>query len=93
MLETLKNFDIKQYFQLEKIIEYVSSAISAVFSIVDIFIAVIVSIYILVERTQILNFLRKFVYAVFPKKTYYGIEKYFHSSLPFTPRNAKTFWR
>ena len=80
MLETLKNFDIKQYFQLEKIIEYVSSAISAVFSIVDIFIAVIVSIYILVERTQILNFLRKFVYAVFPKKTYYGIEKYFHSS-------------
>ena len=80
MLEALKNFDIKQYFQLDKILGYVSSAISAVFSIVDVFIAVVVSIYILVERSQILNFLRKFVYAVFPEKTYYIIEKYFHSS-------------
>lgn len=78
--EQIQKLDLKQYLEFNKVAIYISNAIGAVFSIVDIFIALIVSVYVLVDRTQILNFLRKFVYAMFPKKTYYGIEKYFHDS-------------
>ena len=57
IIESIEELDLKQFFQFDKIMAYVGSAVSAVFSIVDIFIAVIVSIYILIQRKQILNFL------------------------------------
>lgn len=79
-IESIQNLDIKQYFQLDKVLEYISGAISAVFSIVDIFIAVIVSIYILIQRKQILNFLKRLASAVFNKKTYDNVGKYFNDS-------------
>ena len=65
LIQNINNLDIKQYFQLDRILEYLSGAISAVFSIVDIFIAVIVSIYILIQRKQILNFLKRLARKIF----------------------------
>ena len=56
------------------------NAISAVFSIVDIFIAIIVSIYILVERKQIITFLKKLAGALFKERTYKNLDKYFNNS-------------
>ena len=72
--------DIKQYLNIEQIIGYVMNAISAVFSIVDIFIAIIVSIYILVERKQIITFLKKLAGALFKERTYKNLDKYFNNS-------------
>ena len=79
-IQYIQSLDLKQYLQIDKIIEYVSSAISAVFSIVDLVIAIIVSIYILIERKQILDFLKKLASAIFPKKTYNNLGKYFDNS-------------
>ena len=79
-ITNIQNLDIKQYFQLDKILEYASGAISAVFSIVDIFIALIVSIYILIQRKQILDFLKRLAKAIFHKKTYNILGKYFDDS-------------
>lgn len=79
-IHNLQSIDIKQYLNIEKIIEYIMNAISAVFSIVDIFIAIIVSIYILVERKQILNFLKRLAGALFKEKTYKNLDKYFNNS-------------
>ena len=76
----IQNIDIKQYFKLDKILEYAMGAVSAVTSLFDIFVAVIVSIYILAERTQILGFLKKFASAVFEDKTYKNLDKYFNNS-------------
>ncbi len=76
----IQNINIKQYFNLDKILEYVIGAVNAVTSIFNIFVAVIVSIYILVERDEILGFLKKFAGAVFKDKTYQNIDKYFNDS-------------
>ena len=80
IIESIEELDLKQFFQFDKIMAYVGSAVSAVFSIVDIFIALIVSIYILVERSEIMNFLRKLATAIFPKRTYNHLGKYFDNS-------------
>ena len=79
-IHNLQNMDIKQYLNIEQIIGYVMNAISAVFSIVDIFIAIIVSIYILVERKQIITFLKKLAGALFKERTYKNLDKYFNNS-------------
>ena len=79
-IHSLQNINIKQYFNVEQIIGYVTNAISAVFSVIDIFIAIIVSIYILTERKQIIAFLKKLTGAIFKENTYKNIDKYFNNS-------------
>ncbi len=79
-IQNVQNLDIKQYFKLDKILEYVISAIDAVTGIFDIFVAVIVSVYILAERTQILTSLKRLAAAMFKERTYQNIDKYFNNS-------------
>ncbi len=80
VIHSLQNINIKQYFNVEQIVGYVTNAISAVFSVIDIFIAIIVSIYILTERKQIIAFLKKLTGAIFKENTYKNIDKYFNNS-------------
>ncbi len=80
IIDNIKNINIKQYFQVDKIIKYAIEAVNAVTSIFKIFVAFIVSIYILIERTQIVRFLKRFVNAMFKDKTYKNIEKYFNNT-------------
>ncbi len=79
-IKNIQNIDIKQYFKLDTIMEYAISAIDAVISVFDIFVAVIVSIYILAERTQILAFIKRFAEATLKEKTYRNIGKYFNNT-------------
>ena len=80
LIKTVQNINIKQYFELGKIIEYLMNALSAVTSIFEIFVAIIVSVYILLERAQIFNFIKKLINAMFKENTYKNIEKYFNNS-------------
>lgn len=79
-ISNIQNIDVKQYFKLDKILEYVMGAVNAVTSIFNVFVAVIVSIYILMERNQIIEFLKKCANAMFEDKTYKNIDKYFNHS-------------
>lgn len=79
-IQNVQNLDIKQYFQLEKILAYVVSAIDAVTGLFDVVVAVIVSVYILAERVEILNSIKKLAEAVFKEKTYKNLGKYFNNS-------------
>ena len=79
-IKSIQNIDIKQYFQVDKILQYILSAINAVTSLFDIFVAVIVSVYILSEREKILGFLKKFAEALFKENTYKNLDKYFNNS-------------
>ena len=80
IIDNIKNIDIKQFFNFDKIFEYVKSAIQLVTGIFDIFVAFIVSVYILAERTEIMKFLKRFANAIFKKKTYENIGKYFNKT-------------
>lgn len=79
-IQNVQNLDIKQYFQLEKILAYVMSAIDAVTGIFDVFVAMIVSVYILTERVEILATIKRLAEAIFKEKTYKNIGKYFNNS-------------
>ena len=79
-IKSIQNIDIKQYFQVDKILEYIASALNAVTGIFDVFVAVIVSIYILAEKEKIIGFLKKAAGALFKEKTYKNLDKYFNNS-------------
>ena len=76
----IQNLDIKQYFQLDKIMAYVVSAIDAVTGLFDLLVDVIVSIYILAERVEILNSIKRLAEAAFKERTYKNLDKYFNNS-------------
>lgn len=73
------NIDMKQLLSInnEKIIEYIKSIINIFSGIFDIFVSIIVSVYILLQRTSIVRALRRFLRAVFKKNTYEAIDEYF----------------
>ena len=58
-------------------LEYIKSIIDIFSGIFDVFVSIIVSVYILLQRTTIINALRRFVRAIFKKETYETIDKYF----------------
>ncbi len=80
IIDNLKNINIEQYFNLEAITQYAKSAIGIVNSVFDVFVSIIVSIYILIERRAILEFFKKLSKAMFNKKTYNTLAQYFNSS-------------
>ena len=80
LAESIQNIDLKQYLNMEMLTEYAKGAINVVTSIFDIFVSFIVSIYLLAERKQILNFFRKLTKAIFKEDTYQMISKYFNKS-------------
>ena len=75
----LSNIEMKQFLSInnEKIIEYVKNIINIFSGIFDVFVSIIVSVYILLQRTTIMRFLRRFARAMFKKNTYEAVNKYF----------------
>ncbi len=75
----LSNIDVKQFLSInnEKIIEYVKNIINIFSGIFDVFVSIIVSVYILLQRTVIMRFLRRLARAIFKKNTYEAVNKYF----------------
>ena len=79
-INNIQNIDIKQYFQLDKLMSYAISAYNIVTSLFDVFVSIVVSIYVLSERDDILKFLKKCACAMFKEKTYKNMDKYFNNS-------------
>lgn len=77
MIKNIQNIDIAKYIELDNIFEYAKGVISAANGIFDIFVTFIISVYVLSERTQILNFIKKICKALFKEKTYDNIGMYF----------------
>ena len=80
VIESISNIDLKQYINIDKITEYAKGVISAAGKIIDFFVAIIVSIYLLLQRRQIMEFLKKLGRATLRTNTYKNIGKYFDRS-------------
>lgn len=78
-MQEVENFDIKQYLSLsnDKLIKYLHGVINIFTGLFDTFVAIVVSVYILLQRTTIISGLRKFARAIFKKNTYEAVDKYF----------------
>lgn len=79
-IANIQHIDIREYFNFDKVMAYISGAISAVTGIVDIFVAVIVSIYVLAERGKILTFVKRLAEAIFKERTYKNLDRYYKHS-------------
>ena len=82
--ETVKNaisqiegIDITQIFTLDNITMYIEKAMGIASGVFNIFVTIIISIYILLERTSILTYFRKLSNAMFSKETYERLDRYF----------------
>ncbi len=80
LIGKLSTIDLNQFLNVESLVQYAKGAISAVTGIFDVFVSFIVSVYLLAERRQILNFLKRFANAVFAKDTYTMVSRYFNKS-------------
>lgn len=74
-----KSIDVKQFLSVnnEKIVEYAKNIINVFLGIFDVFVSIVVSIYILLQRKSIIDFLRRFARAIFSKDKYEALDKYF----------------
>lgn len=76
-INTLESIDISKLFSVENIINYVKSAIGIVNVLFSAFITIVISIYILLARRDIVDFFRRLSEALFEEKTCENLSKYF----------------
>lgn len=79
-VDSLKNTDLTQYINASDITNYAKGILSVATTIFDIFVALVVSIYLLAERKDILVFVRKLSSAIFNQKVSKNLGKYFNST-------------
>lgn len=72
--------DLSDYLNVEKLTEYAQGALSVAAGIFNFFVSIIVSAYLLLERGEILNFLRKLSNAIFEENMCKNVAKYFHNT-------------
>ncbi len=80
LIESLGDIDLTQYFSIENLGQYIKGVLGLATTLFDIFVTLVVSIYILAERSDILNFARRFCKAIFKNDTYKDIGKNFRRS-------------
>lgn len=77
IVEFVQNINLQEMFTPDKIKTYIDSVFGAAKSIVNIFISIICSIYILVGRESIVKFINDLAKAIMNKNGYKKFERYF----------------
>lgn len=79
-IDGLRNIDLANYLKFQDLTQYAKGILSVAGGIFDVFVALVVSIYLLAERNEIRNFIRKLAVAIFNKKAFDNLGKYFNST-------------
>lgn len=77
IVNRISQIDFAKYLSVENITGYIKGVISVASGIFDIFVTVVISIYVLRERDNIMSFLKKVTSSLFKEETYERISKYF----------------
>lgn len=78
--EAIQSINLMEYLNPNKITTYVKSVLGVASGIFDIFVTIVVSVYILLQRGQIINFFKKLGLAMFDEKACDKIGKYVDST-------------
>lgn len=77
IINKIASIDLGKYLSIENITGYLKGVISVATGVFDVFVTIIISIYVLRERNTIMNFLRRLTSSLFKEQTYDIISKYF----------------
>ncbi len=77
IINNISNINIEEYISIARITQYAQGVISFASGIFDIFVSLIVSVYLLLERKQIVSFFRRLIESSFSKETFENARKYF----------------
>lgn len=77
VMSDLQKIDITKLLNVETITDYINKAVGIASGIFSFFVTIIISIYILLERTEILKFIRKLNRAIFKRSTCKRLDNYF----------------
>lgn len=77
IINEISKIDYKSLLEINKLTEYAKSAISAIKSVFDVFVAIVVSVYILCQRRRLVDAFLKWNHAILSEKAYQKISKYF----------------
>lgn len=80
IMNAIQNIDIKEILNVEALTQYVQGAVSFANGIVNTFVAIIVSIYLLISRRSIIQFFKKLAGVTFKPQVYRNMDKYFNRS-------------
>ena len=80
IINNLGEINLAEYLSMERLTEYVKGILGFATTLFDVFVTIIVSMYLLAERKEIVEFARKLCGAVFNHNTYMNIGKYFRES-------------
>jgi len=80
IIEEIKQIDITKYISMSSLADYAKGAMGIISDVFSFFVALIVSVYILIERTEILNFIKKLLKVSVKKNTYKNLGKYFNKT-------------
>lgn len=83
IIKQIQNVDLTEIINTNKVTDYVQSFIGMLGGIFDIFVSIIVSIYILNSRSGIIKFLEKLMDAIFKENIHNNISKYFNRTNEF----------
>ncbi len=78
--DAIQNIDLKQYVSTDRITGYIKSVLGVASGIFDVFVSIVVSVYILLQRKQIYGFFNKLTMTIFDKKTCDKIGEYIDST-------------
>ena len=81
IIAKVNNFDISEFLGPEKIIEYLEKVKGIFTTILDIFVVIVLSVYVLLKRGNIKDYLKKFGKAMFDKDRYLKYGTYFLNSV------------
>ena len=79
IMDEINKIDFKSYLNVDKMMQYLHGVLSAINNIFNMFIAIVVSVYILSQRRSIVKALGKFNHAIMPQKKYNKLSKYFRN--------------
>ena len=78
IVNNIKTIDFRELINLDMIAQYAKGAINIATGVIDFFVAIVVSVYILLQRNEILEFFKKLGKAMFKESTYNSIGRYFN---------------
>lgn len=80
IINKVQSFDIGSYLSTDRILSYINTVIGVFGAVFNIFVTIVISIYILLQRKEIKKFLKDLGKSLFDEPVYARVSKYFSTS-------------